>query len=95
MLTDLSLDTFLDQEFEGRHRAERVLELGGDVVSVLDRSGREDVRLHQPRCANASAVDLQGYVDRTLPAWLRGEAKGQVRSAAGPRSLRHRLTCGG
>ena len=31
-----------------RHRAERVLELGGAVVSVLDRSGREDVRLHQP-----------------------------------------------
>ena len=25
MLTKLSLDTFLDQEFEGRHRAERVL----------------------------------------------------------------------
>ena len=50
-----------------RHRAERVLELGGAVVSVLDRSGREDVRLHQPRCANASVVDLQGYVDHTLP----------------------------
>ena len=38
----------LDLEFEGRHRAERVLELGGAVVSVLDRSGREDVQLHQP-----------------------------------------------
>ena len=25
MLTKLSLDTLLDQEFEGRHRAERVL----------------------------------------------------------------------
>ena len=25
MLTELSLDTLLDQEFEGRHRAERVL----------------------------------------------------------------------
>ena len=33
-----------------------MLELGGAVVSVLDRSGREDVRLHQP---NASVVDLQ------------------------------------
>ena len=51
-----------------RHRAEHVLELGGAVVSVLDRSGREDVRLHQPRCANASAVGLQGYVDHTLPS---------------------------
>ena len=47
-----------------------MLELGGAVVSVLDRSGREDVRLHQPRCANASAVDLQGYVDHTLPLSL-------------------------
>ena len=51
-----------------RHRAERVLELGGAVVSVLDRSGREDVRLHQPRCVNASTVGLQGYVDHTLPS---------------------------
>ena len=41
-----------------------MLELGGAVVSVLDRSGREDVRLHQPRCANASAVD------HTLPSLL-------------------------
>ena len=31
--------------------------------SVLDRSDREDVRLHQPCCANASAFDLRGYVD--------------------------------
>ena len=68
MLTELSLDTLAGSEFEGRHRAERVLELGGAIVSVLDRSGREDVRLHQPRCANASAVGLQGYVDHTLPS---------------------------
>ena len=68
-----SPDGTLPQHFAGsesgdRHRAERVLELGGVVVSVLDRSGREDVRLHQPRCANASAVGLQGYVDNTLPS---------------------------
>ena len=44
-----------------------MLKLGGAVVSVLDRSGREDVQLHQPRCANASAGGLQGYVDHTLP----------------------------
>ena len=44
-----------------------MLELGGAVVSVLDRSGREDVRLHQPRCANASASGLQGYVDILSP----------------------------
>ena len=50
-------------EFEGRHRAERVQELGGAVLSVLDRSDREDVRVHQPRCNNASAFGLRGYVD--------------------------------
>ena len=38
--------------------------------SVLDRSDREDVRLHQPRCDNASAVGLRGYVDNTLPSHL-------------------------
>ena len=44
-----------------------MLELGGAVVSVLDRSGREDVRLHQPRCINASAIGLRGYVDTLSP----------------------------
>ena len=34
--------------------------------SVLDRSDREDIRLHQPRCDNASAYGLRGYVDNTL-----------------------------
>ena len=57
VLTELFPDTLLDRESGDRHRAERVLELGGAVVSVLDRSDREDVRLHQP---NASVVDLQG-----------------------------------
>ena len=38
--------------------------------SVLDRSDCEDVRLHQPRCANASAFGLRGYVDNTLPLSL-------------------------
>ena len=36
--------------------------------SVLDRSDREDVRLHQPCCANASAFGLRGYVENTLPS---------------------------
>ena len=35
---------------------------------VLDRSDREDVRLHQPRCDNASAVGLRGYMDNTIPS---------------------------
>ena len=35
--------------------------------SVLDRSDREDVRLHQPRYANASAFGLRGYVDTLSP----------------------------
>ena len=36
---------FAGSELEGCHRVERVLELGGAVVSVLDRLDREDVRL--------------------------------------------------
>ena len=35
-------------------------------VRCLDRSDREDVRLHQPRCHNASAYGLRGYVVNTL-----------------------------
>ena len=35
--------------------------------SVLDRSDHEDIRLHQPRCANASAFGLRGYVDTLSP----------------------------
>ena len=54
--------------FEGRHRAEHVLNSEGAVRSVIDRSDREDVRLHQPRCHNASAYGLRGYVDNTLPS---------------------------
>ena len=49
MLTKLSLDPLLDQEFEGRHRAERVLNTEVPYVRYLDRLDREDVRLHQPR----------------------------------------------
>ena len=45
-----------------------MLELGGAVVSVLDRLDREDVRL-LPLCyVNASAVVLRGYVDNSLPS---------------------------
>ena len=36
-------------------------------VRYLDRSDREDIRLHQPRCANASAFGLRGYVDTLSP----------------------------
>ena len=68
MLTKLSLYPLLDQELERLHRAERVQELEGAVLSVLDRSGHEDVRLHQPHCANASTYGLRGYVDNTLPS---------------------------
>ena len=48
MLTELIyyLDVLLDQEGEGRHRAERVLNTEVSYVRYLDR---EDVRLHQPR----------------------------------------------
>ena len=67
MLTKLSLDTQLDLEFVGRHRAERVLNSEVPYVRYLDRSDREDVRLHQPRCHNASAFGLRGYVDTLSP----------------------------
>ena len=39
-------------------------------VWCLDRSDREDVRLHQPRCHNASAYGLRGYVDEHCPLSL-------------------------
>ena len=65
VLTELFPDTLLDRS---PGIVKRVLKLGGAVVSVLDRSGREDVRLHQPRCVNASAFGLRGYVDNTLPS---------------------------
>ena len=52
----------------GRHRAERVQNSEVPYVRYLDRSDREDVRLHQPRCHNASTYGLGGYVDNTLPS---------------------------
>ena len=36
-------------------------------VQYLDRSDREDVRLHELRCANASAFGLRGYVGTLSP----------------------------
>mgnify|MGYP005829931681 CR=1 FL=1 len=49
MLTELSLNPQLDQEFEGRYRAERVLNMEVPYVRYLDQLNHEDVRLHQPR----------------------------------------------
>ena len=43
---------------------------GGVVLSVLGSINREDVRLHQPCCHNASAYGLRGYVGNTLPLSL-------------------------
>ena len=51
---------FAGSESGDRHRAERVLELGGAIVLVLDRLDREDVRLLPLCCVNASAVGLLG-----------------------------------
>ena len=53
MLTELSLDTLLDQEFEGRHRAERVLNSEvpyvwyqiGWIVKTLDYINRVNLML--------------------------------------------------
>ena len=63
----LSLDPMLDQEFEGHHQAERVLNTEVPYVRYLDWLDQEDVRLHQPRCANASDFGLRGYVDTLSP----------------------------
>ena len=49
MLTELSLNPLLDQEFQGRHRAERVLNTEVPYVRFLDRLDRENIRLHQLR----------------------------------------------
>ena len=49
MLSELSLEPLLDQELEGRHQAECVLNMEVPYVMYLDRFDREDVRLHQPR----------------------------------------------
>ena len=46
MLTKLSLDPLLDQEFEGRHRVERVLNMEVSYIPYLDWLDREDVQLH-------------------------------------------------
>ena len=66
MLTKLSLDTQLDREFMGCHRDERVQIVEVPYFWYQDRSNREDARLHQPRCHNASACGLRGYMDNTL-----------------------------
>ena len=39
---------------------------GGAILLVLGLVDREDVRLHQPHCHNASAYGVRGYVDNTL-----------------------------
>ena len=42
MLTELSLDTLLDQEFEGRHRVERVQNLEvSDVGCLISRNKKK------------------------------------------------------
>ena len=60
----------LDLEFVVRQRAERVQIAEVPYLRCKDRSDLEDVRLHQPRCHNASAYGLRGYVDNTLPLSL-------------------------
>ena len=60
MLTELSLDPLLDQEFEGHHRAEHVLNTDVSYVRYLDRLDREDVRLLPLCCVNASVAIYKG-----------------------------------
>ena len=61
MLTELSLDPLLDQEFEGRHRAERmlnteVLSVRHLVIGDLDHGEYDSIITV---LLNASARDLQ------------------------------------
>ena len=49
MLSELSLNHLLEQELEGCHRAERVLNTEVPYVRYSDRLDREDIQLHQPR----------------------------------------------
>ena len=60
VLMELSLKALLDQDHKGHHRVERVLNTEVLYVRYLDRLDREDVRLHQPQCANAFAFGLRG-----------------------------------
>ena len=59
---------FAGSKLTGHHRAERVLNSEVPCVRYMDRSDRENVRLHLPRCHNASAYGLRGYMDNTLPS---------------------------
>ena len=43
MLTELSLDPLLDQEFDGRHRAKHVLNTEVPYIRYLDQLDREDI----------------------------------------------------
>ena len=60
VLTKLSLDPLLDQELEGCHRAERVLNTEVPYVRYLDRLDHEDVRLLPLCCVNASVAIYKG-----------------------------------
>ena len=64
MLTELSLILNWIKSL----RDDIVLNTEVPYVRYLDRLDREDVRLHQPRCHNASTYGLRGYVDITLPS---------------------------
>ena len=70
VLTKLFPDTLLDRSPGDRHRAERVLELGGVVVSVLDRLDHVDVRLLPLRRVIASAVGLRWVRRQHSSLWL-------------------------
>ena len=57
----------LDQEFEGRHRAERVQIPEGAVRSVLGSVGSRRRSTTSTALLNASAFSLRGYVDTLSP----------------------------
>ena len=67
MLTELSLDTLLDQEFEGRHRAERVQ--NSEVSYVRCLIGRNEKKFdYINHVGKRFHFGLRGYVDTLSPS---------------------------
>ena len=56
--------------------------------SVLDRSDREYVRLHQPHCANASTFGLCGYCYLLSTALVFPEEEGMMQQSSVSISLK-------
>ena len=68
-----------------------MLETYHAIPSVLGSVDREDVRLHQPCCHNASTYGLQWYVDNTLPSRIYASPRWSNLATRGRRVHLHTL----